>query len=145
MKYFPCTAASSNFNCYSAAKAKDMIDFPSSLQVFALTPDILVVRAKRNRNKYLTVNIQMGKIFITNRLLFLSIASGGFLLTNFTVTLLLESLLYLEIGKRWHPSTSSGSISTSDHGKCQSQLSPDYLLVYHWEYQIIQYYYAGCK
>ena len=65
---FSCTAASSNFNCYSAAKAKDMIDFPSSLQVFALTPDILVVRANRNRNKYLTVNIQMGKVFITNRL-----------------------------------------------------------------------------
>ena len=45
--------------------------------------------------------------------LFLSIASGCFLLTNFTITLLLESLLYLEAGKRWHPSMSFGSISKS--------------------------------
>ena len=66
MKYFLCTAAFSNFNCYSTTKAKDLIDFPSSLQVFALTPNILVLRAKRNRNKDLTMNIQMGKIFITN-------------------------------------------------------------------------------
>ena len=29
-------------------------------------------------------------------------------------------------------------------GKCLSQLSPDYLLVYHSEYQIIQSYYDGC-
>ena len=66
MKYFPYAAAFSNFNCYSTANAKD---FASSLQVFALTPDILVVRAKGNRNKDLTtMNIQMGKIFITNGL-----------------------------------------------------------------------------
>ena len=52
MKYFPCTAVFGNFNCYSIAKAKDMIDFPSSLQVFALTPDITVVRAKRNKQPY---------------------------------------------------------------------------------------------
>ena len=66
MKYFPCTAAFGNFNCTSTAKVKDLIDFPSSLQVFALTPDIPVVRAKRNRNKDLTMNIQMGKVFFTN-------------------------------------------------------------------------------
>ena len=30
--------------------------------------------------------------------------SGCFLLTKFTVTLLLESLVYLEAGKRWYPS-----------------------------------------
>ena len=111
MKYFPYTAAFGNFNCYSTANAKD---FASSLQVFALTPDILVVRAKGNRNKDLTtMNIQMGKIFITNRL-FLKIASRCFLFMNFTITLLLESLLYLEAGKRWHPSMSFGSISTSE-------------------------------
>ena len=68
MKYFPCTAALGNFDCNSTAKAKDLIDFPSSLQVFALTPDIPVIRAKRNRSKDLTMNIQMGKIFITNGL-----------------------------------------------------------------------------
>ena len=68
MKYFPCTAAFGNFNCNSTAQAKDLIGFPSSLQVFVLTPDIPVVRAKRNRNKDLTMNIQMGKIFIINGL-----------------------------------------------------------------------------
>ena len=61
MKYFPCTAAFGNFNCNSTGKAEDLIDFPSSLQVFALTPDIPVVRAKRNRNKDLTMNISNGK------------------------------------------------------------------------------------
>ena len=50
-------------------------------------------------------------------LLFLSIASGCFLLTNFTITLLLESLLYLENGKRWHPAMSFGSICTSKSWK----------------------------
>ena len=68
MKYFPCTAAFGNFNCYSDAKAKDLIGFPS-LQLFALTPDMPVVRAKGNKNKDLTMNIQ---IFITNRLFFLA-------------------------------------------------------------------------
>ena len=47
----------SNFNCYSTTKAKDLINFPSSFKVFALTPDILVVRTKRNRNRDLTMNI----------------------------------------------------------------------------------------
>ena len=50
-------AAFGNFNCYSTAKAKDLINFPSSLQVFSLTPDILVVRTKSNRNKDLTISI----------------------------------------------------------------------------------------
>ena len=68
MKYFPCTAVFGNFNCNSTAKTKDLTDFPSSMQVFSLTPDIPVLRAKRNRNKDLTMNIQMGKIFITNEL-----------------------------------------------------------------------------
>ena len=57
MIYFPCTAAFGNFNCYSTAKAKDLTNFPSSLQVFGLTPDILIVMTKRNRNKDLTNNI----------------------------------------------------------------------------------------
>ena len=57
MKYFSCTAAFSNFNGYSTAEAKDLISFPSSLEVFALAPDIPVVRTKRNRNKDLTMNI----------------------------------------------------------------------------------------
>ena len=57
MIYFSCTAAFGNLNCYSTAKAKDLINFPSSLQVFALTPDILVVRTKENRNKDLTMKI----------------------------------------------------------------------------------------
>ena len=56
MKYFYCTPAFGIFNCYSTAKAKDLINFPS-LQVFALTPDIPVVTTKRNRNKVLTMNI----------------------------------------------------------------------------------------
>ena len=47
-------------------------------------------------------------------ILFLSIASGCFLLMNFTITFLLESLLHLETGKRWYPSMSFGSISTSE-------------------------------
>ena len=46
--------------------------------------------------------------------LFLSIASGCFLLTNFTITLVLESLLYLEASKQWHSSISFGSISKSE-------------------------------
>ena len=57
MKYFSCTAAFSNFNGYSTAEAKDLINFPSSLEVFALAPDIPVARTKRNRNKDLTMNI----------------------------------------------------------------------------------------
>ena len=40
MKCFHSTAAFGNFNCYSTAKAKGLINFPSSLQVFALAPDI---------------------------------------------------------------------------------------------------------
>ena len=43
--------------------------------------------------------------------LFHNKASGCFLLTNFTITLLVESLRYLETGKQWHPSMSFGSIS----------------------------------
>ena len=66
MKYFPCTAAFGNINCYSTAKVKKFDKFSSSLQVFALTPDVPVVRTKRNRKKDLT--IQMGKIFTTNEL-----------------------------------------------------------------------------
>ena len=46
--------------------------------------------------------------------LFLSIASGCFVSTNFNITLLLESLLNLETGKRWNPSMSFGSTSTSE-------------------------------
>ena len=46
-----------NFNCYSTVKAKGLINFPSSLQVFSLTPDIPVVRTKSNRNKDLTISI----------------------------------------------------------------------------------------
>ena len=69
MKYFHCTAAFGNFNCYSTAEAKDLINIPSSFPLRC------------------------------------------FLLTNFTITLLLDSLLYLETGKRWQPSMSFGSIS----------------------------------
>ena len=43
--------------------------------------------------------------------MFRSKGSGCFQLTNFTIALLLESLLYLETGKRWQPSVSFGSIS----------------------------------
>ena len=68
MNYFPYTAVFGNFNCCSTNKAKDLIDFPSSLQVFALTPDIPVVRTKRNRSKGLNMSIKMGKIFTTNGL-----------------------------------------------------------------------------
>ena len=69
MKYFHCTAACGNFNCYSTAEAKDLIYIPSSFPLRC------------------------------------------FLLTNFTITLLLDSLLYLETGKQWQPSMSFGSIS----------------------------------
>ena len=51
MKYFPCTAAFGNISCYSTAKVKKFDKFYSSLQVFALTPDVPVVRTKRNRTK----------------------------------------------------------------------------------------------
>ena len=57
MKYFSFTAVFGNFNCDSTAEAKALITFPSSLQVFALTPNIPVVRTERNRNKGLTMNI----------------------------------------------------------------------------------------
>ena len=57
MKYFSCTAALGDFNYYSAAKTEDSIYFPSYLQVFALSPDIAVVRTKRKRDKDLTMNI----------------------------------------------------------------------------------------
>ena len=66
MKYFTCTATFDNFNCYGTAKEKDLINFLSSLQVFALTPDIPVVWTKRKRNKGLTINLSMEKIFTTN-------------------------------------------------------------------------------
>ena len=57
MKYFSCTAALGDFNCYIAAKTEDSMYFPSYLQVFALTPDIPVVRTNRKRDKDLTMNI----------------------------------------------------------------------------------------
>ena len=60
------------------------------------------------------MNIQWKKILLLMDFLFLSIASGCFLLTNFTITLVLESLLYLETSKQWHPSMSFGSISKSE-------------------------------
>ena len=81
MKHFPCTAVFSNFNCYSSAKAKELIGFPSSLQVFAFAPDITVVRTNR---------FKWEKSLLLMDFLFFSKASGYFLL-NFTITLLLES------------------------------------------------------
>ena len=38
MKLFFCIAKFGNFNCNST-KAKDLVNFPSSLQVYALTPE----------------------------------------------------------------------------------------------------------
>ena len=46
IQYFPCNAAFGNLNCYSTAKAKDLINFPSFMQVFALTSDIPVLTFK---------------------------------------------------------------------------------------------------
>ena len=77
--------------------------------------------------------------------LFLSIASGCFLLMNFTITILLESLLYLEASKQWHPSMSFGSISKSKSWQMSittlSRLSsgisfrtPDSSILLHWLY-----------
>lgn len=40
-----------------------------------------------------------------------------FMLTNFMITLLLESLLFLDIGRLWQPSISLGSISKPESGQ----------------------------
>ena len=45
-----CIAMLSNFNCNSTVKAKDLVNFPSSLQFFTFTPDIPVVRTKTNED-----------------------------------------------------------------------------------------------
>ena len=51
MKYFSCIASFGNLNWNITTKAKNLVEFLSYLQVFPITPDILVVRTKRNGNK----------------------------------------------------------------------------------------------
>ena len=91
MNYFPYTSVFGNFNCSSTTKAKDLINFPSSLQVFALTPDIPIVRTMRNRNKDLNMDIQMRKFFTKNGLFVLhqsfTVPSVDELYYNFTMTI----------------------------------------------------------
>ena len=77
--------------------------------------------------------------------LFCSKPSGCFLLTNFTITLLLGSLLCLETGKWWQPSMSFCSLSKLESWqmsiKTFSRLSssvsfgiPDNSVLLHWMY-----------
>ena len=63
MKYFPCTAAFGNFNCHSTAKAKDFF------AGFCTYPRHTGSKDKeKQKQRPLTINIQMGRIFTINGL-----------------------------------------------------------------------------
>ena len=101
MKYFSYITVFGNFNCCSTAKVKSLINFPSSLQFFALNPNIRVVKIKKKSERSLLLMI----------FLFCSKGPDSFLLINLIITLF---LLYLEICKRWQPSQSFESNSQQE-------------------------------